>query len=528
MSNRAIMFLLFAGTLLFNMACNDILPVTDPVESNYALTAKEMLLTGNWLSPQIYGQVWFDKPIMIYWLIAASFKVFGLTEFAARLPAALSSAATVMLAYWFSLKLYRHRQGALYAALVLATALQFWIVARGIITDAVLMLFASLTLAAFYQWWSEREQYWLDLAFVASGLSVLTKGPVGLVLPGLIILLFSLQSKQWGWLRPWALLRGVACFTFVVTPWYLAMYSLHGDAFVQTFLGLHNYVRATVSEHPQDNVWYYYLLLMPIALLPWSGIFLRCLMRIRHTRASNGLFLWLWLGVIIFFYSLMATKYATYAFPALFPAAILIGQRIEEMAQAWSGRREWLWLTIPLGLQAITFAVAAGRIEVQQPALLYSVLALCLMLSVWQQARGKRTMFVPVAVISNTAMVLVTLFCLIAPLVQSRSAKDIAPYFPAETERALIACYGDYPTSAVFYGNQKIVRLAEAKNPERDIWAGKYTMPTQSAAAFLASDRPQYIIVRTKNISDFDHVSYRDMFKEIAKTKDMRLFYRQP
>lgn len=81
---------LFVVWLVFFMVANNMLPVTDPVESNYALTAKEMVLSGNWLSPQIYGTFWYDKPIMIYWLIALAFKVFGFADWVVRLPSAIS------------------------------------------------------------------------------------------------------------------------------------------------------------------------------------------------------------------------------------------------------------------------------------------------------------------------------------------------------------------------------------------------------------------------------------------------------
>ena len=87
---------LFIIALLFFMVGNPWLPITDPVESNYALTAKEMVVTGDWLSPQIYGQYWYDKPIMVYWLLALSFKVFGFADWAARMPSGIMGAASLV------------------------------------------------------------------------------------------------------------------------------------------------------------------------------------------------------------------------------------------------------------------------------------------------------------------------------------------------------------------------------------------------------------------------------------------------
>lgn len=96
--HRLTIVLMVLSFIFFSVG-NTVLSVTDPVESNYALTAKEMVLSGDWLSPQIYGHYWYDKPIMIYWLIAASYKVFGFTDFAARLPSTLFATFTVGLLY---------------------------------------------------------------------------------------------------------------------------------------------------------------------------------------------------------------------------------------------------------------------------------------------------------------------------------------------------------------------------------------------------------------------------------------------
>ena len=120
MTKRVTALLIFLAALTFYLSFNAYIPVTDPVESNYALTAKEMVMSGDWLSPRIYGHYWFDKPIMIYWLIALSFKVFGITEFAARLPVAVFSAGSVAFVYWFGQKLFDNAKVALLSALVLA------------------------------------------------------------------------------------------------------------------------------------------------------------------------------------------------------------------------------------------------------------------------------------------------------------------------------------------------------------------------------------------------------------------------
>ena len=116
----------FIVWLVFYMFGNNMLPVTDPVESNYALTAKEMVLSGDWLSPQIYGTYWYDKPIMIYWLIALGFKVFGIADWVVRLPSAIFGALSVATMYQSTRTMSGKWALGLIGASVLGTSLMFW------------------------------------------------------------------------------------------------------------------------------------------------------------------------------------------------------------------------------------------------------------------------------------------------------------------------------------------------------------------------------------------------------------------
>ncbi len=472
--------IVFLVALAVYLPMNGLIPVTDPVEANYALTAKEMLLSGDWLSPQIYGQFWYDKPAMIYWLIAASYKAFGVGEFAARFPTGLFAAAGVAFTAWFAARIYGSRPAGLLAAVVLGTSLEYWVLARMIITDAVLFLFGSVSLAALYLGLKEGGRGWYVLAYAAAGLAVLTKGPVGLVMPGLVVLAYIAVTRRWERIARLRILLGTIVFLAVAAPWYLAMYAAHGRDFVDTFLGLHNYLRATVSEHPKDNVFYYYLVLFPLSLLPWTGVLLRALAAGR--RRPHFAFLAVWLGVFIIFYTLMATKYPTYVFPALFPAAILVARELEEMQTV--RRPPLLWLTVPAVALLALFAVGAHWLP---PAVwwpLQLTAAIGAVIVVWLGHRGE-AFLQPLAV--GAAVVAVSLLLIgqgLVPLAASRSAKAAAAVLPAQG--ATVAAIGDYPTSAVFYSGHRITRLVDTIQAPQSVWAGKHTMPTESKAEFAA------------------------------------------
>lgn len=238
-------------TFVLYLAGNQLLAVTDTAESNYALTAKEMVLSGNWISPQIYGRFWYDKPIFYYWELALSFTLFGFNEMAARLPAALFGSASVLFTYWFARRTYGEKTGWL-SAIILASSVECWILSKAVITDSTLFLFMSAAIAFFYLGYAENRTYYF-LCYVSAALAVLTKGPIGILLPGLACFLFLLYKKDLKEMMHVHLLSGLLLFTLIAGAWYGTMCYLHGNDFLLNFIGVHNVLRATVSEHPSHN-----------------------------------------------------------------------------------------------------------------------------------------------------------------------------------------------------------------------------------------------------------------------------------
>ena len=311
---------------------NGALPVTAPVEVNYAQTAKEMLAAGDFLSPQIYGNYWYDKPIFFYWELLAAFSVFGVTDFAARFFPALFAAAGLGLTYAFARRLYDERT-AFWSALILGTSVLYSFLAKLILTDLSLFVFFGGTLAAFYIGYRERRRSFFYIAYACAGLAVLTKGPIGFLLPGLIILVFLIAARDLSALGRICLPTGLLVFAAVCAPWYVYMYLAHGADFVDTFLGIHNVLRATVSEHAKWDVWYFYLGIYVLGMFPWSFALPLALLRawrVRPVVETRTLFLLVWAIVVPVFFQMMATKYPTYSFPAFLPTAILTARLLAQ------------------------------------------------------------------------------------------------------------------------------------------------------------------------------------------------------
>ena len=498
--------LLFIITAVLLFAGNGSLLVTDSVESNYALTAKEMVLSGDWLSPQIYGHYWYDKPIFFYWLTAAAYKIFGFTEFASRFFPALFGLAGAGLLAWGGSKLYNERS-AFYSVLVLVSSVEYFLISKSVITDAVLFFFFSATLLFFYLGYRDgKAKYWY-IMYAAAGFSVLTKGPIGVLLPGLIITLFLLWQKDWRVLGRMKLFTGTLLCAAVCVPWYAAMYSLHGSDFINTFFGTHNFLRATVSEHPRDDVFYYYTLVNLLALFPWSGFVLVAAYswyKNGHKKiAEQQKFLLLWALVIFGFFQCMATKYITYTYPLLFPASLLLGHYIDEHRETCFNKKYLLFIgagfTLLLGA---AFWAATNKLVIAEMLFL---LPLALIIGIMLDYMFRLVTNERIYGISLLAVIfyIALIFSIAVPFSEERSAKNLGQMLTVQEARE-VGLYGRYPTSAVFYSDSKIVKLMHKSEvagyvPKDFSWTTKNVMPY----ATLEANPFDVVVVSLGNYKSF-------------------------
>jgi len=507
-----VLFLIsFLGYMFFNQA----MPITDPVESNYALTAKEMVLSGDWISPRIYGNVWFDKPIFFYWLTALAFQLFGFSEWAARLAPALFAAVGVVLLYWFASKTAT-RRSALLAVVIMGTSFEYILLAKLVITDMVFFVFNCAALGFFYLGYVKMDgtKRWYLAAYVGMALAVLTKGPIGALLPALVMLLVIMVQRNWTELKEMYLMTGALLFAIVALPWYAAMYTLHGMEFINNFFGVHNYLRATVSEHPKDNVSYYYLAVFVLSMLPWSALAIKALVQgykdLRSRKSPLLLYLFLWITAYLGFYSLMATKYLTYTFPILFPVAILTAIQLERMLTQGKTKEIFYWIGVPVALLMVGYMAAAYRyLAGWGLGLATGGLLLVLVCSMWK-ARNRTAVdvFKLLCLCQLGSYIILSLF--VFPIIaESRSGKEVAKSM-VDLRVEKIGIYQFYSTSAVFYSGKVAVKLtprseAAFRQEEELDWSSKYTMPTQGIAEFgekpPLSDR--LIIVRDKQREQF-------------------------
>ena len=483
-------FGLYLLVFILLFAYNGSLLITDSVESNYALTAKEMVQSGDWLSPQIYGNYWYDKPVMFYWLTAIAYKVFGFTEFASRFFPAVFGVLAVALAAFGGKKLYSEKAGFL-SAVVLASSLEFFLISKSIITDSVLFLFFNAALLFFYLGYREHNSKFYYGTYIFCALATLTKGPIGFLLPGLIIFLFLLTENSWRELKNMKLFSGAMLFLAIAVPWYLAMYLTHGADFINVFFGTHNFLRATVSEHPRDNVIYFYTLVLLLSLFPWVGLLPATIKHYCRTAGkwvkppSQEKFLLIWAFTIFFFFQNMATKYLTYTYPMLFPLALLVGGWLDTKSKNSTLGNTLLYnFSFYLLLVGAAFWVdRTKQFDVQSEWQLLAVAVIGMVGCVYYYMLGNRKVVIMGIALTAVAFNLVLVRNVCVPLTDLRSAKEIALGLKKEyPDKLVIASYGDYSTSAVFYSDKKIVKLVPSNKvdsfrPQAYSWTSKNIMP---------------------------------------------------
>lgn len=493
----------------FYLLCGAWLPVTDPVEATYALSAKEMLLNGDCLVPTLFGDPWFDKPILFYLLTTVSFKLFGVSAFAARIIPALFAAASVTLLFWFTNRFVSRREGLL-AALVLGSSLHFLVMSKLIVTDMVLFFFSNAALVFFFTGYHEQaaSRRWYIISYACAALAVLTKGPVGLVLPGMIVLAFLVYQKNLSELKRLLHPAGLLVFMLIALPWYGEMVNRFGADFLSTFFGLHNYLRATVSEHPKDNVFYYYLVLFVLSTLPWSIITLRALYTSslacwKRTADAWTVFSLLGVGIYLLFYSLMATKYPTYTFPALFPAAILTARQIAHGRTSLVNALRPAISLLAIVFFYLSFTYLQGSLKI----------AISLLLAIMLYYTWKRLNDQPVVTSFVYVMIAFLLVCgtSLTNLAESRSGVSLGrvaqPY-----DDMPIGLYRVYSTSAVFYSGARMIKLedtAELIN-DGDVWRSKYHIPTTSVDDFfrkMPNTHPAIVFVKEQDRVTFEKIA---------------------
>lgn len=344
-----LLWLAIFGPGLFNPS------LFDDADSAHAEAGREILLRHDWITLHENGIRYLEKAPLPYWAMAASFRIFGFTEFAARLPLAISVLALIFLIYQFGCKFVSDEAG-FWAALVFACSFGPYLFTRVLIPDVAVGLWIALTLYFFFSGWRRPRpslnSCWAAAATIA--LNVLTKGLIGLVFPCAIIFVFLLLAKDLRHLLRMRLVSSSLVFLAIAAPWHIlaARYNPpQGSAkgFLWFYFVNEHFLRYIGKRYPVDYGTFPLVLfwgLLLIWFMPWSAFFPQALSQIRlrlpriagarQSADAVNLLLFSWAAVILLFFS-FSTRQEYYLAPALPPLALFIGAWLAREAQSAPG-----------------------------------------------------------------------------------------------------------------------------------------------------------------------------------------------
>ncbi len=325
----------------------------DETEPLFAEASRQMYVTGDWITPYFNGETRFDKPALIYWCQAIAYSIFGVNEWAVRLPSAIAALGLIGLAFY---TLYDHQaktddlQGVYHpsrrwltaglGAAVIALNPEMIAWGRVGVSDMLLTGCMASALLCFFQGYSQPvdstvKARWYFAFYVLIGLAILTKGPVGIVLPGFIIFLFLVYlGNFWQVVKEIHLLRGMLVISAVSVPWYVLVTLRNGWNFIDSFFGLHNVERFTDVVNGHSAPWYFYFVVVAVGFAPYAVYLPVAMARIKFwqrrawisTERSQqlGLFAFWWFVGVFSFFTIAVTKLPSYVLPLMPAAGILI------------------------------------------------------------------------------------------------------------------------------------------------------------------------------------------------------------
>lgn len=320
--------------------------IMDKDEARYVETAREMIELNDFITPYFNYQLHLEKPILIYWAQALSMKLFGINEFAARLPITLSGLLTVFLVYIFCLTVF-NEYIAIISTLVLLTSLIFCALSRVSTPDMLLTLGSTGAILSFFLGYTqilnshkkfkfqiETFSIWYLIAFLFLGIAFLAKGPLGILIPGIVLFpLFWWTRKLEYFYKNISFWAGSILFIIISSPWYIAVHKATEGQFTKSFFWEDNLSRYTSTLSGHDAPFFFYIPVVLVGFLPWSffliqatvSLIKRGMHRLSDSVTLQAHWLSLWWAVIVFiFFTVSRTKLFTYILPLVPAMAILV------------------------------------------------------------------------------------------------------------------------------------------------------------------------------------------------------------
>ncbi len=461
--------LLFLALVAFYFYGLGHLPLLGADEPRYAQVAREMLLRRDLITPTLGGHVWFEKPALLYWMMIASYRLFGISEWSARVGPTLSGLFTVVSIYWLAKRAENASRdnelvglAALSALVTLSTA-GIMVFSRAASFDIVVTMTVTWSLSFFfvYELDPQSASRNLHLAgfYACIGLSLLAKGLIGVVLPCGVVFTYYLLRREWGSRFFRTLAWGLPLAAGVSAIWYGPVIVRNGSAFLNAFFIQHHFARYLSDRYHHAQPVYFYALVLVTLTLPWSGIFFEALAQAKkwnwhseEVTSKLSVFLFSWLLFPFLFFSFSKSKLPGYIVPILPAAAVLTAARLIKLATG-SVRERWLrratgGLLLVLAVVGLVYGRRGELVTFKCMAIMITPLAAAGVVAMF---RGiSKELFVRVTVCAALFSAAITLNCGLHGIAQRESARDLISLADA-------AGYSNAPV----YGLHKVDRSAE-------------------------------------------------------------------
>lgn len=285
------------------------IPLFPPDEPKYTFAAVRMLETGDYFTPYFNCNLRLEKPIFTYWAIVLSYKIFGIYDWAARIPTIISM-SLLLMAMFFIVKREFNSKIALISSLFFATNFQIYIYSKAVVPEPFLLVFNTLATFAFFFGIRDNSQKQIILGFLFSGLAFLTKGPLGVIIPfGINIPYFFVKKGLKRTIHPLINFYGILLFAAINLPWYGMMIKIHGMNFINEFFIIHNLKRFSGGAKMHLYPFYYYIPVILLSLFFWLAYLPKFIKYIFTPKAAETeKFLFWWIIFVFLFFSFSKNK----------------------------------------------------------------------------------------------------------------------------------------------------------------------------------------------------------------------------
>ena len=481
-------------------------------EPRYAQVAREMLERHDWITPVLGGHAWLEKPPLYYWQAMLAYSAFGVSDVAARIPAAIDATLLVVAVYLF---FRRFRRGIeIDAALITASCAGVIGFARAASMDMALAAAFGMGMLAWWAWRESDERMYLALFYACMALGMLAKGPVAPALAGVTIVLFALAVGEFRLVLRTLWLPGIFLFCAIALPWYVAV-QVRNPQFFREFILQHNLARFSSDLYHHRQPFWYYVPVTALALVPWTVFVIAAFvesLRIWWAKRKSGsvaadlevqfgLFACCWLVVPVAFFSISQSKLPGYILPALPAGAVLLADYLRRHLAQEEARTVSKALAILHAVVAaapivpallIAYLITEHRLPGGQPMMIALAIAfaLCAGIAMTLVSRLRLRMLRFVTLIPVVLSVAVALKYGAAAMDHTLSARPLAIEIASiETRQLPLAVYGvsrEMEYGLTFYRNQTTVRYEWGSIPAEEhllvapaTW--KVNVPTQTS-----------------------------------------------